>query len=253
MEYTVNKLAKLSGVSTRTLRYYDQIGLLTPQRVSSNGYRIYGRSEVDTLQQILIFRELGVNLEDIKSMLPATDTDRERTLAGHLDSLIQKRMQLDTLIDNVTKTINSLQGGITMSDKEKFEGLKKRLVENNEQAYGADIRKSYGDSAIDASNAKVMGMSQADWERTQALSEQIAQTIKAAMEQGDPTGELAQEACDLHRQWLMMFWQDGAYSKQSHLSLAQMYVADERFTAYYEKIAVGATQFLYNALEKYCK
>ena len=100
MEYSVSNLAKLSGVSTRTLRYYDQIGLLRPLRQSANGYRIYGQGEVDRLQQILFYRELGVSLEEIGAILDAPGYDREAALAGHLSALMEKKKQLELLIGN---------------------------------------------------------------------------------------------------------------------------------------------------------
>lgn len=91
MEYTVNKLAKLAGISTRTLRYYDEIGLLSPVRMSSNGYRIYGKIEVDRLQQILFYRELGVPLDEIKKIISTKDFDGVTALQSHLTALLAKR------------------------------------------------------------------------------------------------------------------------------------------------------------------
>ena len=108
MEYTVKELSKISGISTRTLRYYDQIGLLVPPRLSSSGYRIYGESEVDILQQILFYRELGVSLDEIKKLLNAPDYDKEQSLQNHLDALVQKKARIESLINNVSTTIQSL-------------------------------------------------------------------------------------------------------------------------------------------------
>ncbi|NLM77563.1 MAG: MerR family transcriptional regulator, partial [Ruminococcaceae bacterium] len=88
MEYTINKMARLAGISTRTLRYYDEIGLLTPTRNHKNGYRLYGRNEVDKLQQILFFRELDVPLEEIGKMLQANDFDELTALQNHMISLL---------------------------------------------------------------------------------------------------------------------------------------------------------------------
>ena len=124
MEYSANKLAKMSGVSTRTLRYYDEIGLLKPVRVASSGYRIYGQAELDTLQQILFYRELGFPLEEIKKLMSAPDYDREQAFLSHLAELHIKRERIDTLINNVTRSIAAMKGEATMSDQEKFEGLK---------------------------------------------------------------------------------------------------------------------------------
>ena len=86
MEYSINKLTKISGVSTRTLRYYDEIGLLKPTRVASSGHRIYGQEQVNALQQILFYRELDFSLEDIKKLLSAPDFDIGRAFANHLSA-----------------------------------------------------------------------------------------------------------------------------------------------------------------------
>ena len=126
MEYTINKLAKVAGVTTRTLRFYDEIGLLAPARISSNGYRIYGKKEIDRLQYILFYRELGVSLEEIKNILESKDFDGLAALESHLSALLARRKQLDLLIANVEKTISAAKGEIIMSDDEKFQGFKKK-------------------------------------------------------------------------------------------------------------------------------
>ena len=142
MEYTINKLAKLAGVSTRTLRYYDEFGLLSPARVSSNGYRIYGQKEVDQLQQILFYRELDVPLEEIRRILASADFDGLSALQSHLAALLARQKQLDLLIANVEKTIKGMKGEAIMSDQEKFEGFLKKLVDDNEEQYGEEIRST---------------------------------------------------------------------------------------------------------------
>lgn len=125
MEYTVSQLAKISGVSGRTLRYYDQIGLLKPTRVNSSGYRIYGQQEVDLLQQILFYRELDVRLEDIKEIVHVPSFDQVSALKQHYHQLKEKRIRLDKIIATVEKTISNKERGISMKDNEKFIGLKK--------------------------------------------------------------------------------------------------------------------------------
>ena len=128
MDYTINELSKISGISARALRYYDQIGLLVPERISSNGYRIYSGNEVDILQQILFYRELGVRLDEIKKLINAPEYDKEKSLLIHLDALLNKQKQIGTLIQNVRKTIEALKGVTVMSDKEKFEGFEKKSI-----------------------------------------------------------------------------------------------------------------------------
>jgi DNA-binding transcriptional MerR regulator len=249
VEYTIQKLGNLAGVSTRTLRYYDEIGLLKPARTNSSGYRIYGRREVDLLQQILFYRELGLSLEDIRSIVTDPGFDGTRALREHRNQLLDKRKQLDALIANVEKTIASHEGRISMQDQEKFEGFKKQLIEENERKYGREIREKYGEDTIKKSNQKLMNMTQEEYAKVTQLENEVKVALAEAMKTGDPAGELAQKAADLHKQWLTFYWNE--YSKEAHAGLAQMYVDDERFKAYYDKDQPGAAEFLRDAIQIY--
>jgi len=113
-----------------------------------------------------------------------------------------------------------------------------KLIEDNEAKYGEEIREKYGREAVERSNAKLRGMT----------PEQYA--LKEAFTQGDPASALAQEACDLHRQWLCFFWD--SYSKQAHMGVTQMYVEDPRFGEYYDKVAPGCAVFMRDAVAIYC-
>lgn len=142
MEYTVQKLSKLAGVSSRTLRYYDEIGLLKPANTNLSGYRLYGPKEVDRLQQILFYRELGISLDNIKNILDSDTFDDIDALKDHREKLMLRKMQIETLIANVEKTIATKERGIFMSDKEKFEGFKEKLVaENRKKVWKRNKRK----------------------------------------------------------------------------------------------------------------
>lgn len=246
MEYTVQKLALLAGVSARTLRYYDEIGILKPARINSSGYRIYGQAQVDRLQQILFYRELGVDLDSIKEIVTAPSFDGAKALREHREKLLEKREQLDALISNVDKTIALTEGRMIMSDKEKFEGFKKKLVEDNEAKYGKEVREKYGESTVNSSNQKVLGMTQEQYDEVTKLATEVIETLHAAYKTGDPAGELAQKAADLHRQWLCYYWD--SYSKEAHAGVAQMYVDDPRFTAYYDEKQPGSAEFLRDAV-----
>ena len=246
VEYTVQGLSSLAGVSTRTLRYYDEIGLLKPAKINSSGYRIYGEEEVDRLQQILFYRELGVQLDKIKEIITSPSFDRITALREHREKLLEKRKQLDLLIENVEKTIALTEGKIKMSDREKFEGFKRKLIDENEKKYGKEIREKYGEDAVNNSNKKFLNMTQEQYEEFEKLSAEMLDTLKAAFATGDPAGELAQKAADLHRQWLCYTWD--TYSKEAHAGLAQMYVYDERFRAYYDKEQSGLAEFLRDAI-----
>jgi DNA-binding transcriptional MerR regulator len=246
MEYTVQKLGKLAGISTRTLRYYDEIGILKPARINSSGYRIYGQEEVDRLQQILFYRELGVSLTDIKNIINESSFDGFNALIEHRQKLLEKRNQIDLLIANVEKTIATKSGGIKMSNKEKFEGFKQKLIDENEKKYGKEIREKYGEEEINKSNAKLKGMSEKEYAEVVSLAEEVMSTLEAAFKTGDPSGELAQKTAELHRKWISYYW--SSYSKEAHAGLAQMYVDDERFTAYYDAKQPGIAAFLRDAI-----
>jgi DNA-binding transcriptional MerR regulator len=249
MEYTVQKLAQLAGVSTRTLRYYDEIGILKPARINSSGYRIYGQSEVDRLQQIMFYRELDISLESIKEIITAPDFDGATALREHRKKLLERKEQLDRLIANVDKTIALTEGRIEMSNKEKFEGFKKKMIEDNEKKHGKEIRSKYGNDTVDQSNAKLQNMTEEQYDHATRLAEEVTKILAEAFKTGDPAGELAQKAADLHKQWLCFYWNE--YSKEAHAGLAQMYVDDERFTAYYDKEQPGTAEFLRDAIHIY--
>lgn len=167
-------------------------------------------------------------------------------LAEHREKLLEKREQIDLLIANVEKTIAAQEGRTTMSDKEKFEGFKQKMIDQNEKKYGKEIRENYGDEQVERSNQKIKGMTKEQYAEIEKLSADIMVTLKEAFAAGDPAGELAQKAADLHRQWLSFFWD--SYTKEAHAGVAQMYVDDERFTAYYDKEQPGTAAFLRDAV-----
>ncbi|MFG6115550.1 MerR family transcriptional regulator [Thalassobacillus devorans] len=249
MEYTVKKLAKLAGVSSRTLRYYDEIGILKPARINSSRYRIYGRKEVDQLQQILFYRELGLELEKIKKIITSSSFDPAQALLDHRRKLLAKRAQLDQLIDSVDKTIAASEGRITMQDKEKFDAFKQRLVDENEKKYGKEVREKYGNNTVEKSNQQVLKMSEAEYEEVQRLEKEMKDELSKGLKTGNPASEAAQKAAALHRQWLSFFWVK--YTLEAHAGIAQMYVDDERFTAYYDDEEPGTAKFLRDAVQIY--
>ena len=158
MEYSIQELSRLSGVTTRTLRWYDQIGLLKPSRVAESGYRYYGGAEVDRLQDILYYRTLGVELARIRECLDDPSFDRLAALRNHLAALEAKRERLEQLIRSVKDTIRAEERNEIMSDEQKFEAFKQRAVKHNEETYGAEIRAKYGDQEVDEANAAVMNL-----------------------------------------------------------------------------------------------
>ena len=140
--YSIGELSEMAGVSARALRYYDRLGLLKPAYINEAGYRFYGEREVDLLQQILFYRERGFDLKTIRHLLCAEDFDVVRALEEHLLELERQRARVDALIRLVERSVRALRGEENMSDKEKFEAFKERIVRENEEKYGAELRKN---------------------------------------------------------------------------------------------------------------
>lgn len=246
MEYTVNRLAKLAGISSRTLRYYDEIGLLKPTRISSSGYRIYGKEEVDRLQLILFYKELGLELDTIMKIINMPNFDELTALSQHHRRLLEERYRIELLIQNVEKTLAYKRGENEMKDNEKFEGLKDKLLKENEEKFGHEIREKYGEDIVKKSNERFKKMTQEDFNKLSELASEIKYYLGEAYKHRDPASDLAQKAAQLHKEWITLSW--GTYDAEAHANLAQMYVDDERFRAYYDDKEKGSAEFLRDAI-----
>lgn len=249
--YTVKALARLTGLTPRALRYYDAIGLLRPRRSEDNGYRLYGPEEVDRLQQILLYRDMGLPLEEIGNLLDAPGFDRESALREHLERLRERRREVDALIRAVQNTLSAIKGGTSMNDSEKFEGMLRHITEENEAAYGKELREKYGDKTVDEFEAWMSGMSQEKWEEAHAVEAAYKAALCRAAESGDPAGAEAREAVRIHAAWLAYYWPDGKVTPQAHTGLAVMYAQDKRFAGYYEQLAPGCAAFFAEAVKAY--
>jgi hypothetical protein len=140
-----------------------------------------------------------------------------------------------------------------MDDREKFEGFKKSLIDENERKYGKEIRERFGEGVVNASYEKLKSMTPDRYSDVERLNEELNKTLLSAFHTGDPAGEEAVKAVELHRQWLCCYWPEGSYSKNAHAALAQSYVDDERFKAYYDNLAPGCAEFLRDAVLNYCR
>lgn len=248
MEYSIRELSELAGVSARTLRYYDELGLLKPLYVSESGYRYYGEKEVTMLQQILFYRRRGLELKQIQKILYQADFDVMEALQEHLLDLEQQQKQLNALIKTVKQTISSMKGECEMSDVEKFQAFKETLVKENEEKYGKEIREKYGDQEVDASNRKMLNLSQEQWNRFKELEENILEQAEMCVQNRlSSDSEDAKELVKLHKEWLSMTWKQ--YSVQAHKGVAMMYAADERFKSYYDRRVEGCAEFLQQAVD----
>lgn len=247
--YKINELAELAGVSSRTLRYYDKIGLLSPSKVGDNGYRYYNSDNVDFLQQILFYKELGYSLDLIKNIMVDDDFNQLNSLYSQLLLLEKKQDKINNVIHLVKNTIDTIERGETMSDEKKFEALKKQQIYENQEKYGKELEKKYDSSFIDMTNQKYLKKSKYEMKVQDELTITLNETIKMAMETKDPTSKLAIKMCQLHKEWLCFYWPN--YDENHHLALVEMYTQDDRFRQYYDKVSVGAADFLFEAMKLY--
>lgn len=248
MTYTIKQIAEMSGVSTRTLRFYDELSLLKPAFLSEAGYRMYTENEVERLQQILLYRSMGLPLKTIKELVDRPDEKIQETLLEQKAQLMQKRQELDHLLKVVENTLRYYKGEIEMTNEEKFNEFKQGKLNENEEKYGQEIREKYGEEAVEASNQKWQDLSEADYQKMQATEAELVEKLSNYLIEEEE--EIAQAIFNLHKTWLQFSWEK--YSSEAHKGLSEMYLADERFTEYYdEKSGVGATEALYQIIQQY--
>ncbi|WP_212951514.1 MerR family transcriptional regulator [Siminovitchia terrae] len=185
-------------------------------------------------------------LKKIKEVIDNPSFDRQEALGLHRKMLLEKRRRIDQMVTTINRTLQHMKGEIQMTYEEKFEVFKEKLINDNEQEYGEETREKYGDDTVNASNAKLKGMSKEDYQSMINLEKEILSLLEKAYATRDPASDLAHEVAAKHKAWLMYSWP--SYSKEAHAGLAEMYVVDERFTTYYDKSVEGGTKFLRDAI-----
>ncbi|MFD0590398.1 MerR family transcriptional regulator [Paenibacillus sp. GCM10027627] len=239
----VKEVADLVGISVRTLHHYDEIGLLIPDQTTDSGYRLYSDKNLELLQQILFFRELGFPLKQIKQIVTSPEFDRLEALYLHEQMLREKRIQLDKLLLTVEKTIRNAKGEVEMSSQEKFQGF-----DFSTNPYEKEARERWGDKLIDQSNAKLDEVKQnGGMGELQDEMNQIYRKL-ASLIQVDPASDEAQEAIG---EWFTFLNRMGTYSPEAFKGLGQMYVDDERFTKNIDKFGDGLAAFMRDAMAVY--
>ncbi len=243
MVYSIRQLASLSGVSTRTLRYYEEVGLLLPAYKNNSGCRFYGEREVDTLQQILFYKERDFTLKQIRELLIQSDIDTLPHLENHLADLQLKKKKIEAMIENLTLTIQVQKGQITMTTEEKFQAFKGQLIQKNEATYGAELGEKYGKEELNEAKQNLASLSKEGYQDWQRLEQQIKTLLRQAIaENWHVTDDNSKQLVQLHKEWLQVV--DKHYSTEKHIGIAQLYVADERFTVYYDAEVKGCAAFL---------
>ncbi len=245
MHFTVKQLARLAGVSARTLHYYDQIGLLTPQRQPGNGYRIYDRAAVLRLQQILFLRELGMSLDEIRTILDRPDFDLIGALEQHRQALQSRQARLAELIHTVERTISYMKGNIEMEGKELFEGFS----EEKQKTYAEEAARRWGPETVKESQRRWSRYTTEDKQRIKDEGEAVYHELLAAMPYG-PSSPQAQSAVAGWHQHLRNFYEP---TKEILLGLANGYNDDPEFNAVFRRIHPDLAPFMRKAIEIYCQ
>ena len=245
---SIGEFATRSGVSARTLRHYESLGLLLPRR-SANGYRVYDARDAKRLAQIVAMRQCGLPLATIGRLMSDGGGSLREVLSDHLRSL---RAQGDALADAIARTesaIRNVERIDGMDTNDAFEELKAQGMRDFEATYGREARKLYGNQAIDDANERMMALTQDEWDAKELLEESIKVQLRLAMASGDPEGVKSQELARMHERWIGVHWGDG-YGKDAYLGLVRGYLKDPRFVKYYDSAAGdGATEFLVKAVE----
>lgn len=248
--YKIKELSKLAGVSTRTLRHYDTIGLLIPSRNEAT-YRLYNEDDVDRLQTILFYKELGYELKEIKELLNSNDFSIIHSLQSLESKLEHKIEQYYQMLESVQTTIQYKKGVINMTNKDKFEAFKEQTLTENTKQYGEELNQKYNQEFIKQANEKYKRKSQYELKQHEAFTKEMHQVMKDALIEGNPKSDLAVKMCEMHKEWIMFYWP--SYSKEAHLGLCKMYTEDERFKKHYDKIQNGLADFLYISMQSYLK
>lgn len=249
MNYTITKLAKLSGVSIRTLRFYDEIGLLKPAYVAENRYRYYQEAQLLRLQQILFFRELGFELKKIQEILAQSDFDRIHVLQSHKKVLSTDIQKMKKLLHTIDKTINHLQGKYTMREKEIFYGFSKEKQAEYEQylieSLGAD-RLEFAECA-----RNVKEWTKENWQKCKVTGEELNKAFVEALEKRlKPHYPEVQKLVRKHFELISLFWTP---TKETYADLGQLYIEHPDFRTYYAAYHPELAQFLADAMKTFAE
>ena len=243
-EYLVGDVARLSHVSVRTLHHYDAIGLLTPSARSPAGYRLYSGADLRRLQQILFYRELGFALEEIAEILadPAAGTDDHLRRQHRL--LRERRARDAALLGAIEREMEARKMGIALTPEEQFEifGTDKFAQ------YAEEAEQRWGDTeAWKQSQRRTAAYTKEDWITIKAEADASIAGFAEAIRAGElANGTVAMDLAEAHREHISRWFYDCGYDQ--HRGLAEMYISDPRYTAPYDEIEPGFSQYVHDAI-----
>lgn len=249
MAWSIAQVARMSKVTSRTLRHYDEIGLLAPARVGANGYRYYEQEQLLRLQQILVMRELGVGLDAIREIVHR-GRDRIEVLKLHRKWLLAERDRFERLADTVSRTIEDLKGGDNVNAKSMdhwFEGFDQATQDELQQ----EARQRWGAEQVDAAGAKVGGDTR-QWRQEQGAqwTAQLNALVELIDAGADPADAAAQDVIAEHYRWISGMWTP---NRESYTGLGDLYADDPRFRANFDRTDPRLAEFLRAAMAEYAR
>lgn len=225
-EYAIRDLAAAAGVTSRTLRHYEQVGILAPSRIGANGYRFYGETEVATLYRILSLRELGMPLSAIRAVLDDI-ADLGTVMSEHRKQLVRQRDQYTARINAIDTALAKLNQGETMTIEETFASI-------DPAAFESEVRDRWGDAAWEASADRRNQLSDQEAQDDLARSIDINAQLCAFADAGTkPEAPEFQQLITAHHAWVQDQWGSQPLTNDAYLGLAEMYVNDHRFAQVY--------------------
>jgi DNA-binding transcriptional MerR regulator len=238
------EVAKLTGISVRTLHHYDAINLLRPNRNKENGYREYSEEDMDKLQQILFFKECGFPLAKIQKLLNSSSFNREEAFQLQKKYLLHEKKRIETMLDTLNRSMKSMKGEITMSLTEKFGGF-----DMNNNPYEEEARRLWGDEAVDKSNAHISSLTMEEKDSIAKGMDHLF-TELATIRNENPASDTAQKAMEkMYRHFNKNFGYQ--YTLEAFAGVGQMYITDIRFTENVDQYGKGLSQFLAEAMKIY--
>jgi DNA-binding transcriptional MerR regulator len=244
MGYSIGQVAALAGVSVRTLHHYDDVGLLTPTGRTPAGYRRYDDADLARLRDVLSYRELGFSLEQVRSILDDSRADPASHLRNQYRLVRERIARLEQVLGHLEKLMEVQHMGINLTPEEQLEVFGENWPGDE---YAAEAEQRWGDTdAWRQSQQRTSAMSKDDWLAVKAETEALEAELAAAMTDGvAPTDQRAMDLAERHRLAIERFY-DVSY--EMHRGLAEMYVADPRFTRHFDDRAPGLAQWLRDAI-----
>jgi MerR family transcriptional regulator, thiopeptide resistance regulator len=244
MSYSVGQVAALAGVTVRALHHYDEIGLLTPSDRTSVGYRRYGDADLQRLQEIMFYRELGFSLDEITNLVLDPHADAAAHLRRQHELLVERLARVQRMVEAVEKAMEAYTMGISLTPEERFEVF----GDFDPEIHADEARQRWGDTdAFTQSARRTAAYTKDDWLAIKAEADAVTRAYADAMTSAAaPASQVAMDAAEQHRQHIGRWFYECSYD--IHRCLGDMYVADPRFTATYDEVAPGLAVFVRDAI-----